>query len=72
MYGLFTFLQDLKEMFERFDRDGNGSISFDEFLEKLRVSGVSCPQCSLSLNVLCNIVPWCTNHWSGLDWPKIP
>ena len=27
-----------EEMFKRFDADGNGTISFDEFLQALRVS----------------------------------
>ena len=30
-------LQDTKTLFQLFDRDGNGRVSFDEFLEKLRV-----------------------------------
>ena len=28
-------------MFTKFDRDGNGTISFDEFLQNLRVSQVN-------------------------------
>ena len=30
-------LQEIKALFARFDKDGNGTISFDEFLENLRV-----------------------------------
>ena len=31
-------LQEAKAMFTDFDKDGNGTISFEEFLQKLRVS----------------------------------
>ena len=31
-------LQEARSMFSRFDKDGNGTISFDEFLQSLRVS----------------------------------
>ena len=31
-------LQVIKALFSRFDKDGNGSINLDEFLETLRVS----------------------------------
>ena len=34
---LFKPLQEAKELFKRFDKDGNGTISFNEFLESLRV-----------------------------------
>ena len=30
--------QEIKELFVRFDTDGSGTIDFEEFLEKLRVS----------------------------------
>ena len=30
-------MQEAKELFKRFDKDGNGTISFNEFLENLRV-----------------------------------
>ena len=32
-------MQEAKELFKRFDKDGNGTISFNEFLENLRVCG---------------------------------
>ena len=32
-------MQEAKELFKRFDKDGNGTISFNEFLENLRVRG---------------------------------
>ena len=30
-------MQEAKELFKKFDKDGNGTISFNEFLENLRV-----------------------------------
>lgn len=39
MHATFTHsLQDARAMFQQFDKDGNGTISFDEFLMALRVS----------------------------------
>ena len=32
-------MQEAKELFKQFDKDGNGTISFNEFLESLRVRG---------------------------------
>ena len=29
---------ELKQMFDMFDRDGNGTISYNEFLRQMRVS----------------------------------
>ena len=37
VYCTFAF-QEIKALFSRFDKDGNGTLSFDEFLEALRVS----------------------------------
>ena len=38
-YGLTEFDKTaIKEVFDQFDRDGSGTIDFDEFLVKLRVS----------------------------------
>jgi hypothetical protein len=34
---LLNPIQEAKELFKRFDKDGNGTISFNEFLENLRV-----------------------------------
>ena len=39
LYGIR--LQELKTLFDTFDKDGNGTLSFDEFLEGLRVSGIT-------------------------------
>ena len=36
-----TTVQDLKAMFQKFDKDGSGKISFDEFLQALRVGSFS-------------------------------
>ena len=36
---LLNPVQEAKELFKRFDKDGNGTISFNEFLESLRVRG---------------------------------
>ena len=36
-----SLLQDAQALFKQFDKDGNGTLSFDEFLMALRVS-VSC------------------------------
>ena len=36
---LLNPVQEAKELFKRFDKDGNGTISFNEFLENLRVRG---------------------------------
>ena len=33
-------LQEAKAIFEKFDKDGNGTLSFDEFLTELRVNCV--------------------------------
>lgn len=38
MLSFFFFAQEIKELFDRFDKDGNGKISFDEFLVPIRVS----------------------------------
>ena len=35
---LLSHLQEAKAMFTEFDKDGSGTISFEEFLQKLRVS----------------------------------
>ena len=37
-YGVEVSDEDAKGMFHAFDKDGNGSIDFTEFLENLRVS----------------------------------
>ena len=34
----FSLLKEIKDLFQVFDKDGNGTIDFDEFLVKLRVS----------------------------------
>lgn len=34
---MLVISQEAKELFKRFDKDGSGTISFDEFLEQLRV-----------------------------------
>ena len=34
---LLNPIQEARELFKRFDKDGNGTISFNEFLESLRV-----------------------------------
>lgn len=34
----FTLMQEIKAMFDQFDKDHNGTLSFDEFLVALRVS----------------------------------
>ena len=36
-YGLDLDMKELQEMFSSFDRDGGGTIDFDEFLISLRV-----------------------------------
>ena len=35
---IFSLLQEVKELFQKFDRDGNGQLDFDEFLRALRVN----------------------------------
>lgn len=37
-YGVELEKDDIKSMFNLFDKDGNGTIDFDEFLQSLRVS----------------------------------
>lgn len=37
-FGVDLSKEELKEVFDRLDRDGSGHIDFDEFLEALRVS----------------------------------
>jgi Ca2+-binding EF-hand superfamily protein len=37
-YGLNYSKEEMKELFNAFDKDHSGAIDFDEFLEKLRVS----------------------------------
>ena len=50
-------MQVIKELFKRFDKDGNGTISFDEFLKSLRVSvpclNTSKGKCCPCLNFEC-------------------
>ena len=38
-YGVNMNKSETDELFQYFDKDGSGSISFDEFLVALRVSG---------------------------------
>ena len=35
---LFNYLQEVKQMFDAFDKDKSGTLDFDEFLIALRVS----------------------------------
>ena len=37
-YGLNYSKEEMKELFNAFDTDHSGTLDFDEFLEKLRVS----------------------------------
>ena len=37
-YGILMEKQEATALFQHFDRDGNGSINFDEFLITLRVN----------------------------------
>jgi Ca2+-binding EF-hand superfamily protein len=37
-YGLNYSKEEMRELFNAFDKDHSGAIDFDEFLEKLRVS----------------------------------
>jgi len=36
-YGMSLTREELKELFQRFDKDGSGTIDFDELLENIRV-----------------------------------
>ena len=36
-YGLYFDTDQMKGLFAAFDTDGSGTVSFDEFLERLRV-----------------------------------
>ena len=36
----FLFHQEIKELFKFFDKDGSGTIDFEEFLKEVRVSYV--------------------------------
>lgn len=42
-YGIPMDKQEAVAIFERFDRDGSGTIDFDEFLITLRVNTQTCP-----------------------------
>lgn len=43
-YGILMDKQEATAVFAQFDRDGSGSIDFDEFLITLRVNTLTCPR----------------------------
>lgn len=45
-------------MFQQFDKDGNGTISFDEFIVALRVSAVCCFRL-VDMHTCCIATPVC-------------
>ncbi|XP_051906855.1 calcyphosine-like b isoform X1 [Hippocampus zosterae] len=59
-YGLLMDKEEALAIFQRFDRDGNGSIDFDEFLITLRVNAPCrpCPQRHSALLRLMATCPW--------------
>lgn len=48
-YGLILAKESAADLFRLFDKDGSGTINFDEFLEKIRVH---------------HIFSTCTRHWN--------
>ena len=36
-YGLAVDMEEAQQLFEAFDKDGSGTVDFDEFLKNLRV-----------------------------------
>ena len=56
-------LQEAKEMFDRFDKDGNGTLSFDEFLQALRVSLLAVFSVYINQDALCvHCAPYVLKH----------
>jgi Ca2+-binding EF-hand superfamily protein len=45
--------EETKELFQRFDKDGNASIDMDEFLLAVRVSIHVFPTLKVKIDVLC-------------------
>jgi len=60
-YGLDLEADAVQEMFRQFDRDGSGSIDFDEFLRALRVC--------INLQIL---LPWSSAIQSSLPSQFFP
>lgn len=44
-YGVIMEDDDMQELFNRLDKDGSGSVDFDEFLKALRVGNVITELC---------------------------
>lgn len=44
-FGLSVSDEEYKSLFQIFDRDGNGTVKYDEFLRAIRVYAIESPNC---------------------------
>lgn len=55
-YGISINKEEATAVFQHFDRDGSGTIDFDEFLIALRVSACCCVLCVAGVSALIHLI----------------